>query len=196
MPDLISIIQKIGHLGLFLVILFECGLPAAFFLPGDSLLFSTGLLASQGYLDIKALIPLLFLGGVIGYFINYSLGRYLGERLFNNPNSFWFRPQYVEKARKFFEKYGSKTIFFGRFVPIVRSFAPTVAGAVGMNYKKFAIYNIVGGIVWAIGVTLLGYFLGSQIPSVDKYLFPIILGIIILSLIPAAYEYFRDRSGK
>lgn len=189
MFDLVHLVDTIGYIGLFVIIFLECGVPLAFFLPGDSLLFTTGFLASQGHLSLFVLIPILFFAAVIGYILNYAIGKKIGERLFTDEHSRWFNPKRVAYAKAFFDKYGPKTIVLGRFVPIVRTFAPAIAGAVGMDHRKFVTYTTIGAIVWAIGVTLLGYYLGQMIPNADKYLLPIIVGIIVVSLVPPVYEY-------
>lgn len=199
MESLIEIIKHSGSLGylvLFLILFFESGLPLTFFLPGDSLLFTTGFLASVGVLNIWFLIPILFIGAVSGYIFGYGLGKRIGEKLFTDPEAFWFNPKRLVYARNFYDTYGVKTIVIGRFVPVVRSFGSTIAGAVVMDYKKFMFYNIVGGLAWTVGVTLLGFFLGRVIPGVHLYLTPIIIGIIFVSFIPVVIEYVQDRKKK
>jgi len=199
MESLIKIIEHSGNWGylvLFLTLFFESGLPFTFFLPGDSLLFTTGFLASTGVLNIELVIPILFVGAVSGYMFGYGLGKTIGEKLFVNPDSFWFNPKRLIYARSFYDTYGAKTIVIGRFVPVVRSFGATIAGAVRMDYKKFMFYNITGGLVWTVGLTLFGFFLGQVIPGAHLYLTPIILGIIFVSFIPVAVEYIQSRKKK
>ncbi len=193
MQSLISLVTSIGYIGLFIIIFLECGFPATFFLPGDSLLFATGFLASGGHLSIAILIPTLFVAGVLGYICNYWISKFFGPKIFNNTKSFWFNPKRLEKAHEFFEKYGAKTILLGRFVPVVRSFAPAVAGAAGMSYKKFMIYNVLGGIFWAGGMTLIGFFLGKTFPQAHLYLTPIIVGIVFVSVLPSVVDYISNR---
>ncbi len=196
MPDLIHILDKVGYIGLFLVIFFECGVPITFFLPGDSLLFTTGFLASQGHLNIFILIPILFVAAILGYLFGYGLGKKIGETLFTREDSFWFNKKRLNYAREFFEKYGAKTILLGRFVPVVRTFSATVAGAVGMDYRKFVLFTFIGGALWAIGVTLLGFFLGKIMPDAHLYLTPIILGIVFVSILPGIIEYINNQLKK
>lgn len=193
MFDLVSIIQFGGYLGLFAIIFAESGLFFGFFLPGDSLLFTAGFLASQGYFSIIPLVILLFIAAVAGDAVGYAFGRRVGPKIFSRPESFFFRPSHVDKTAAFFEKYGPKTIFLARFVPIVRTFAPIMAGVGGMKYKVFARYNIVGGFFWAVGMTLLGYFFGQVIPDAERYILPIVAVIVVISLIPPFVEYWRGR---
>ena len=189
--DLPLLIKTIGYFGIFLITFAESGLFFGFFLPGDSLLFSAGLLASQGYFSIIALIPLLILGAVIGDQVGYLFGKKIGPKIFNRDDSFYFKKKYVTEAENFYQKYGKKTIVLARFVPIVRTFVPILAGIGKMDYKTFVSYNVIGGFLWGAGITLLGYFLGQHIPNIDTYLLPIILAIIIISVLPTAFSFFR-----
>ena len=150
MFNLVSIIEFGGYLGLFAIIFAESGLFFGFFLPGDSLLFTAGFLASQGYFSIVPLALLLFVAAITGDAVGYAFGRKVGPKIFTRPESFFFRPSHIEKTAAFFEKYGAKTIFLARFVPIVRTFAPIMAGVGGVKYKVFARYNIAGGFCWAV----------------------------------------------
>jgi membrane-associated protein len=194
MFDLEAIIMAAGYLGLFGIIFAESGLFIGFFLPGDSLLFTAGFLASQGWFNIWVLVPLLFAAAVIGDNVGYAFGRRVGPRLFKRQDSLLFHHSHLEKAAKFFQAHGGKTIILARFIPVIRTFAPIVAGAGNMDYRLFVVYNLVGGLLWAVGLTLLGYFLGSVIPGVDKYLLPIIAVIIIASILPPAVKFVRDPS--
>ena len=191
--DPINLIQAFGYIGLFVIVFAESGILLGFFLPGDSLLFSAGFLASQGYLRIEVLIPLLFLGAFAGDSVGYFFGRKMGPRIFSRQKSFWFNPDNVLKTRKFFEKHGAKTIMLARFVPIVRTFAPIMAGVGEMKYRIFVTYNLMGALVWAVGVTLLGYLFGSIIPDADKYILPIVFIIILISLIPPIWHLYKER---
>jgi membrane-associated protein len=186
--DLFTLAQTAGYVGSFLIIFAESGLFFGFFLPGDSFLFTLGLLASQGYFSMWLLVPLLTVAAVVGDNVGYSFGKYTGAKLFTKEESLFFRPSHVERAQRFFKTHGAKAIILARFIPIVRTFTPILAGAAKMNYKKFATYNVVGGILWVAGITILGYFLGRVIPNIDTYLIPIILGIIFLSFIPVLQE--------
>jgi membrane-associated protein len=188
-----------GYAALFLIIFFE-SFPPTFFLPGDSLLFTTGFLASQGVLNFPLLIAIFFLAAVGGYIFSYKMGQKIRPMFFSKDdfpeNRKWFKREHLEKTERFYDKYGSKTLIIGRFVPIVRSFAPTLAGAVEMNFRKFLKYVVIGGVFWTGGVTSVGFFLGHLIPSADFYLTPIILGIIAVSLLPTVIEYIKNRKTK
>lgn len=191
--DLIEVIKTIGYLGLFAVVFAESGLFFGFFLPGDSLLFTAGFLASQGFLNIWLATVLVFLAAVAGDSIGYAFGKKVGPAIFKKDNSKFFNKENLMKAEKFYEKNGPKTIIIARFLPIVRTFAPIVAGVGNMNYAKFIRYNIIGGFLWTFGLMFAGYFLGKTIPGVDKYLIPIILLIIFLSVIPSAWHFFKEK---
>jgi membrane-associated protein len=190
--DLTSLIQTVGYLGVFGIVFLESGLMIGFFFPGDSLLFTAGFLASQGYLDIKLLIAGCFIAAVAGDSIGYYLGQKFGRKLFNKENSIWFHKDHINRAQRFYDKHGGKTIILARFIPVIRAFAPVVAGIGLMRYKKFVMYNLVGGVLWAIAIPLLGYYLGSAIPDVDKYLLPIVGLIIIASVLPALHHALVD----
>lgn len=194
--DPFIIIKTLGLLGVFCIIFAESGLFLGFFLPGDSLLFTAGFLASQNYLDINILVWGSFLCAVIGDSVGYWFGKKVGPKIFNKEDSLFFHKKHIEKAQNFYNKYGNKTIFLARFVPIVRTFAPIVAGIGNMKYKNFITYNIVGGFVWAFGAVYSGYFLGQIIPNVDKYILPIILFIIIISFIPIVSEILKSKREK
>lgn len=190
--DLQSLIKTAGYLGVFTIVFLESGLLIGFFFPGDSLLFTAGFLASQGFLDITLLIAGCFLAAILGDTIGFHIGKKLGPRIFTKDNSVFFNKKHLEAAQKFYDKHGGKTIILARFVPVVRAFAPVVAGAGKMDYKRFLTFNLVGGVLWAIGVTSAGYFLGSLIPDVDKYLLPIIGLIIIASVLPGLHHILVD----
>lgn len=194
MFDLVALIKTVGYLGVFGIVFAESGLLIGFFLPGDSLLFTAGFLASQGVLDIRILVPLLFVGAVIGDNVGYSFGYRVGPRIFKRQESLFFHQDHLRKAQVFFEKHGGKTLILARFMPIIRTFAPILAGVGKMKYRTFFMYNVVGGALWTIGLTLTGYYLGKIIPDVDKYLLPIIAGIIILSFLPSVIHIVRDAS--
>ena len=196
--DLVQLIKTVGYVGLFGIIFAESGLFIGFFLPGDSLLFTAGFLASVPGSDGNTVLslPLLLIGcaiaAVLGDNVGYAFGRRIGRRFFQKEDSLLFKKKYVLKAQAFYEKHGGKTIVLARFMPIVRTFAPIVAGIGEMNYRLFFSSNLVGGLLWAIGVTLAGYFLGSAIPDVDKYLLPIVIVIIVVSVLPSALHILRD----
>lgn len=191
--DLISLIKTAGYVGLFAIVFAESGLFIGFFLPGDSLLFTAGFLASQDLLNIWALAMLMFLAAVLGDNFGYAFGRKVGPAIFKREDSWLFHKDHLERARIFYEKHGAKTLVLARFLPIVRTFAPILAGVGQMRYQTFFFYNILGGFLWAIGMTGLGYFLGATIPGVDKYLIPIILAIILLSVLPTLIHLWRTK---
>ncbi len=191
------IIESLGafaYVGLFLIIFAESGLFFGFFLPGDSLLLTAGLFAFEGSLNLWLLIPLLFVAAVLGDNVGYWFGRKTGPPLFTREESFLFKPRNLKAARDFYEKHGGKTIILARFMPFIRTFAPIVAGAVEMNYKSFMIYNLVGGALWAIGVTLAGYILGSMFPPevLDRYFTLIVVIVIIISVAPTAWHLWQE----
>lgn len=190
--DLVELIKSVGLLGVFAIVFAESGLLIGFFLPGDSLLFTAGFLASQGFLNIWVLAIGSFICAVVGDSAGYAFGRRVGRRLFNRSDSLLFHKDHLFKAERFYEKHGGKAIVLARFMPIVRTFAPIVAGIGTMHYSRFVFFNIFGGFLWAVGVTFAGYFLGSLIPDVDKYLLPIVAVIIILSVLPSAVHVLQD----
>ncbi|HEX8682198.1 MAG TPA: VTT domain-containing protein [Ardenticatenaceae bacterium] len=192
--DLPELIRAFGYLGLFLIVFAESGLFFGFFLPGDSLLLTAGLLAYKGELNILILLPLLFVAAVLGDNVGYWFGQKVGPPIFNRPNSLLFRRENLLKARAFYEKHGGKTIILARFMPFIRTFAPIVAGAVDMPYRSFLLFNLVGGVVWAIGVTLAGYFLGSIIPEeqLERYFLAIVVAVIIISALPAVIHVWQE----
>jgi membrane-associated protein len=177
---------------LFLIVFCETGLVVTPFLPGDSLLFAAGAIASKGAIDPNLLALFLFIAAVIGDAVNYSVGRFIGPKVFEKKDSRIFRQEYLSRTQKFFEKYGSKTIVFARFVPIVRTFAPFLAGVGSMSYSKFAAYNVVGAALWVGIFVYAGFFFGSQ-PFVEKNFKLVILAIIVLSFLPAVIEVLKAR---
>lgn len=193
--DLKQLITTVGYVGIFFITFAESGLFFGFFLPGDSLLFTAGFLASQEFsgLDIRVLVPLLIIGAIGGDSAGFWTGRKFGRWLMNRKESFFFQKHHIVTAQKFYEKHGGKTLILARFMPAVRTFAPIVAGMADMDYRRFVTFNVVGGFLWAAGMTLAGYFLGSLIPDVDKYLLPIVAAIIILSVLPGAMHLIKDR---
>lgn len=192
MFDLESFAKSAGYLGITAIIFAENGLLIGFFLPGDSLLFTAGFLASQGVFSVSTLTLLLVLASIIGVGVGYWFGKYYGRRLFHRPDSRFFKKENLERAQAFYGKHGAKTIVLARFIPIVRTFAPIVAGIANMNYAKFTLFNIVGGVLWAGGLTLGGYWLGSKVQNVDKYLLPIIALIILLSILPGIVHMLKE----
>ena len=191
--NLIQLIKTVSYLGLFLIVFAESGLLIGFFLPGDSLLFTAGFLASQGFLNIWLLVPVIFIAAVTGDSVGYAFGRKVGPRLFKREDSRFFRKDHVLKAEAFYEKHGGITIVMARFMPIVRTFAPIVAGVGRMHYPTFLFYNVLGGAIWTLSMCVGGYFLGKVIPNVDKYLLPIIAAIVVLSVLPSVIHLMRER---
>ena len=188
---LIQFGQLVAYPALFAIVFAESGLFIGFFLPGDSLLFTTGFLASKGLLDIRILLPLFFVAAVAGDSVGYTFGRKVGRRLFQREKSLLFHKGHLMKAEAFYEKYGKKTIIFARFVPVIRTFAPIIAGIGHMEYKTFIIYNVVGGFLWAVGLTTLGYFLG-QIPWIEENFEIAIFVIIGISILPPFIHILQD----
>jgi membrane-associated protein len=183
-------------IGLFLIVFAESGLLIGFFLPGDSLLFTAGLLASQEKFGLNFPVILVgcFVAAVVGDQVGYLFGNRAGPALFRRENSRLFKQEYVHRTKAFFEHHGPKTIVIARFVPIVRTFAPILAGVGEMPYRIFVKYNVIGGFLWAVGVTTAGYVLGETIPSIDRYLLPIIGVIVLISVIPPLIEWRRHRA--
>jgi len=194
--DLATFILAAGYIGLFTVVFAESGLFLGFFLPGDSLIFTAGFLASQGYFSIIILVAIFFAGAVLGDSFGYAFGKKTGPKLFTRENSLLFKKSHLEKARIFYETHGGKTIILARFMPIIRTFAPILAGVGMMKYSVFLSYNIIGGALWAIGVSSAGYLLGSLIPNVDKYIIPIVILIIIASVLPPIIHVLRNKEYK
>jgi membrane-associated protein len=192
--DLIALIKTVGYIGLFAIIFAESGLFIGFFLPGDSLLFTAGFLASQNVLSLPVLLILCPVGAVLGDNVGYTFGRRVGRRFFQRDDSLLFKKKYVLQAQAFYEKHGPITIVLARFMPIVRTFAPIVAGIGEMRYRRFVTYNLLGGCLWAIGVILAGNFLGSVIPAetMDHYLLPIIFLIVFVSVLPTVLHVLKD----
>ncbi len=187
------LIETLGLVGILAIVFAESGLFFGFFLPGDSLLFTAGLLVSQ---DILPLYPLLIGGtifAILGDNVGYAFGKRVGPKIFTKEDSFIWNRAHIDKSHKFFEKYGKKAIILARFMPIVRTFTPILAGVGAMDYRTFLRYNIVGGILWVFALTLLGYFFGKIIPNPDTYLLPVIIAIVIISIFPALREIINNK---
>ena len=185
------LIEAFGTLGLFAIVFAESGLLFGFFLPGDSLLFTAGLLASQGALNFPVIVVGCAVAAIAGDQVGYVIGRKAGPALFRRPDSRFFHKKNVERAKAYFDKNGPRTIILARFIPVIRTFTPVVAGVGQMDYRKFVTYNVVGGILWGSGVTTAGYVLGESIPDIDRYLLPIIGVIVMVSFIPVFLEVFK-----
>lgn len=191
--EVTELIQWAGYLGLFIIVFAESGIFVGFFLPGDSLLFAAGLLASKGVLNPWILIPLLSLAAILGDSAGYWSGKKFGKKLFQRPDSRLFRKERLLQAQQFYQRHGGKTIVLARFMPFIRTFAPIVAGVADMPYRRFLFFNIFGGIFWVTSLTLAGSYLGGLIPDIDLYILPIIGVIVLISFIPAGIHYLISR---
>jgi len=193
MHTLTDTIIHAGYLAFFITLFAESGFLLGFFLPGDSLLFTAGILASQGLFNIYILTGGAIIAAIAGDSFGYYLGKKAGDSLFNRPDSRFFKQEYVEKTEDFFHRHGTKTIILARFVPIVRTFAPIMAGVGSMRYKTFLSYNVIGGILWTASFLLLSFYLGSVVPNIEHYLSYIIFSILVLSVMPIFIELIRSR---
>jgi membrane-associated protein len=194
-------VAGIGYIVIFAIIFSESGLLIGIFFPGDSLLFTAGLLASRGVLNVWILVAITFVAAVSGDSVGYAFGHKVGPMLFKRENSRIFKKENLLRAESFYERHGSKTIVLARFIPIIRTFAPIVAGVGKMKYRTFIIYNVVGGALWSLSVPLIGYYLIRLLPkkyqaAVDKYLILIVFLIIVVSAIPAFLEYIKSKREK
>lgn len=192
MFDISHLLQTGGLILIAAVIFAESGMMVGFFFPGDTLLFSAGILAAGGKLNIITILITIALAAIIGDNVGYQIGKSLGPRLFRKKDGLIFRKEYIDRAEAFYEKYGSKTMLLAHFVPVVRSFAPVTAGAGKMPRKLFILYDAIGDIAWTLIITLLGYYVGSRIPHVEKYIEPVLLGVILIFLAPTLYHLIRD----
>lgn len=192
MFDIIHFIQIVGVAGICAIVFLESGIIFGFFLPGDSLLFTAGLLASQGFLSITILFVFCSIFAIAGDSAGYWTGKNMGRNLFEKEAGFFFKKKRLHQAETFYQKHGKYTIILARFIPIIRTFAPIVAGVARMDYKTFLSYNIIGGILWAVSVLSLGYFLGNIIPNPDRYILPIIIAIVFISLLPVIISFVRN----
>lgn len=201
--DVKSLVIWAGYIGMAVIIFAETGLLAGFFLPGDSLLVTAGLFAAttnpatgEPYLNIWMLNLILIPCAVIGDATGYWIGHKAGPRLFKREKSFFFRKDYLVKTQNFYEKHGGSTIIIARFMPIIRTFAPTVAGIARMQYRKFAQFNIIGGIAWVLSMTLLGFYLGRAIPGIENHIDKVIIVIVFLSISPGIYKFLKHKFAK
>jgi membrane-associated protein len=194
--DPIFLVKTLGLIGIFFIIYAESGLLIGFFLPGDSILFTAGLFASENHFSLWFLLLGAFLCAVLGDNTGYWFGKKIGPKIFTREDSLFFHKDHLLRSKKFYEKYGKKAIILSRFVPIVRTFAPILAGVGEMSYANFVFFNIAGGFLWSVGLILAGYFLGTIIPNVDAYIVPIVIAIIILSFVPFIMEIIRGKKGQ
>ena len=190
-----ELIRLVGLYGLIFVIFAETGLMVGFFLPGDSLLVTAGLFAARGDLDIAVLIPSLMAAAILGNATGYFIGHKAGHALYSRPNSFFFRREHLLRTHEFYERHGGKTIIMAQFMPIARTFAPVVAGAADMTYRRFATFNIVGAILWIGSMVLTGYFLGRLIPGIESRIHIVVAVVIFLSLLPAIIGWLKSKRG-
>jgi len=194
MIDPTQLLLSASYLGILFIVFAESGLLLGFFLPGDSLLLTAGILAQQGKLSLAGVMMAVALGAIVGDSAGYFIGRRFGPGVFSRQDSRLFRPEYVERTQAFFERYGGLALILARFVPVVRTVAPTLAGVGKMPYLRFLTSNAVGGVLWAIIVPLLGYWLGGLIPNLDRYILLVVGVAVVLSLIPVALELRKLRS--
>lgn len=193
LTDVQGLIQAGGYVGLSIIVFAETGLMVGFFLPGDSLLVTAGLFAAKGDLDIVLLNVLLITCAILGDATGYYIGQRLGPALFRKEDSLFFKKKHLLATQEFYERHGGKTIVIARFVPVIRTFAPVVAGIAGMGYRRFAAYNIFGGIGWVVSMTMIGYTLVKAFPGIEKHIEIVILVVIFLSLLPGIIEIIRAR---
>jgi membrane-associated protein len=182
-----------GYWVITLVVFVETGIAMGVIMPGESLVLVSGMLAAAGHLDLRLLMPLLFVAAVLGDATGFVIGSRLGPRVFTRPRSLFFRPEYVNRASRFFEKHGGRAIILARFVPVVRTFTPIVAGAAKMRYRQFVVYNVVGAAVWVLSMLLLGYYLGQAVPDLESKLGLLIILVILVSFVVPVFDFFRTR---
>lgn len=195
--DPIAILQTGGYVGIALLVFAESGLLIGMFLPGDSLLFVAGLFAGSGFFAIGPLMTVVVVAAVLGDSAGYWFGSKVGDHLYERKDTWYFKQEYLARTERFYKTYGGRTIILARFVPIVRTIAPILAGAGSMTYRKFISYNVIGGLLWGAGMTAFGFFLGSMFPEkdIEKYLAPISLVIIVISLLPILINLAHGKRG-
>lgn len=191
--DPMAMLQTGSYLGLAFLIFAESGLLFGIFLPGDSLLFAAGLVAASGFFIVGPLIMIVVVAAILGDSVGYWFGSEIGERLFKREDSRFFKQEYVKRTEQFFKKYGGRAIVLARFVPIVRTIAPILAGVSSMKYRMFIAYNMIGAFLWGAGMVLIGYFLGSLVPNSEKYILPLSLVIVVLSFLPIIFNLARGK---
>ena len=193
LTDLLLLIKTVGYLGIFLIIFAESGLLIGFFLPGDTLLFTAGFLASQGLLSLPILLVLCYVAAVSGYWVGYLFGHRVGRKLFIRDDSWFFKRKHLISTQEYYDKHGAQTLILARFIPIVRTFASIVAGIAEMDYKTFLRLNFISAALWTVGLNLTGYYLGKLIPDVDKYLLPIVGVIFVVSVLPGVLHLMKKK---
>jgi membrane-associated protein len=189
-----ALVKDFGYLGIFITLFLESGVFFGFFLPGDSLLFTAGLLASQHYLNVVGVILISVAAAILGNNVGYYTGKRFGRSLFKKDSSFWFSPKRLDEANQFFAKEGPQSLVLARFIPAGRTFIPIAAGAAKMKYNRFLLFNALGGLLWGISLPILGYTLGRSVPNIDKYLLPVIFGVIVLSALPVVIHRLKQKS--
>jgi len=187
-----TIIQSGGTLAIAAIIFAESGMMVGFFFPGDTLLFSAGILAATGKLGLIPTLITIAVAAIVGDNTGYHIGSKLGRRLFNKPDGVVFRKEYIDRAEIFYEKHGSKAMLVAHFIPIIRAFAPVTAGAAKMPYSRFFLFDAIGDIAWTLAITLLGYFVGSRIPGIEKAIDPLLIAVVIIFLAPTLWHILRD----
>lgn len=192
MFNVTHLIQTGGLLLIALIIFGESGMMIGFFFPGDTLLFSAGILAATGKLGIIPTLIVIAVAAILGDNTGYHIGSKLGRRLFNKPDSIVFRKEYIDRAEVFYEKHGSKAMLVAHFIPVIRAFAPVTAGAAKMPYLRFVLFDAIGDIAWALAITLLGFFVGSRIPGIEKLIDPLLVAVVVIFLAPTLWHIFRD----
>jgi membrane-associated protein len=191
--DVEGIIRWGGMAMLVAIVFAETGLLIGFFLPGDSLLVTAGVFAAAGHLDITTLLTVVTAAAIVGDQVGYYIGYRTGPRIFRREDSLFFKRAHLIRARQFYERHGGKTIILARFMPIIRTFAPVIAGVAEMEYRRFVTYNVVGGFLWVWSMSLLGYSLGRVIPDIDRHIHVVIVVVVFLSILPGIIEYLRSR---
>lgn len=194
--DLPALVQWAGYVGLTIIIFAETGLLVGFFLPGDSLLVTAGLLCTQAGFDLNVWLlgGILTVAAIVGDTVGYHIGKATGPRIFTREDSLFFNRKHLIRAHEFYEKHGGKTIILARFMPIVRTFAPVVAGVAEMPYRTFLLYNVVGGVAWIWSMLMIGYVLGRTVPAVAEHIEKVIIVVIFLSILPAIISWWRERA--
>ncbi len=196
MSNLPELVQWAGIFGIAAIIFSETGLLVGVFLPGDSLLVTAGLFAAKGYLNIYALVPTLTLAAICGNSVGYFIGRTTGPRIFNRENSLFFNKKHAIRAHEFYEKHGRKTIVLAQFMPIIRTFAPVIAGVGGMRFATFIAFNVIGAFFWIWSMLGIGYFLGNTIPGIDQHIEIVVIIVVLLSITPGIISWLRARRAR
>ncbi len=191
--DVEALIRAVGYAGIFAIVFAETGLLIGFFLPGDTLLITAGLMAERGQLDIWFLIPLLIVAALIGDFVGFEIGKHAGSRLYQREESRVFKRHHLERAKEFYDRHGGKTIVIARFLAVIRTFAPTVAGAAQMPYHKFVVYNFIGGALWVSSMLWLGYIFGSKVNNLELFFTALVVLMVAASVAPGIWQVWRMR---